>query len=144
VWWCLEDGTRGIGDHAFEDLVYRTERDEFDQVAIVAEGERAADAIRAAGYWAVGILGASSRPGRAVIDLLASWPVVLWPDRDRPGVDLMSRIGEELEAAGVRAIAIVRPPADAPSGWDAADAPPAQVRELIEDAMGRWIGPVPR
>jgi hypothetical protein len=54
----------------------------------------------------------------------------------------MGRLGQALEAAGVTAVGVVRPPAGARRGWDAADADDTTVCELVADAMLRWIGPV--
>jgi putative DNA primase/helicase len=145
VTWQLDDGTAGIGDHHLEDLVYGGEllTEQPPALIVVTEGEKAADAVRAAGLPAIGtVCGAASTPGRSVVALLAARPVILWPDHDDVGRRHMERLGRAIETGGVSALAVVRPPVDAPDGWDAADTTAERIRELVESAAGRWIGPV--
>jgi hypothetical protein len=103
---------------------------------VVVEGEKSADAVGRAGYKAAGVVsGASTTPGPAVVSLLASYPtVLLWPDKDAPGRDLMRRLATELERAGLRRCRWVDPPDDLPDGGDAADLPAERVRALIDGA----------
>jgi putative DNA primase/helicase len=141
IWW---NGSRQtLGDHHLEDLVYVAGDLELGEQLVIGEGEKSADAIAAAGYQAAGtVCGASSTPGLAVVAFLARFPVILWPDNDDVGRAHMGRLGWFLERAQVPRLAIVRPPVDAPTGWDAADAPAWQVRELVDAAARRTIGPV--
>ncbi|HWP62451.1 MAG TPA: DUF3631 domain-containing protein [Candidatus Binatia bacterium] len=103
---------------------------------VVVEGAKAADAVAAAGFAAAGLVcGASSTPGPAVVSLLATYAeCVLWPDKDEPGRGLVSRTARELEAAGLRRLRLVDPPADLAEGGDAADLPAERVRALVEGA----------
>lgn len=110
---------------------------------VLVEGEKAADAVAAAGLCAIGtVCGASSTPGPDVIRFLAARDVVLWPDNDDIGHAHMARITTALLAAGVPNLFIVRWP-DAPDHGDAADTDPDTIRELVADALAHhWIGPL--
>jgi putative DNA primase/helicase len=106
---------------------------------VITEGERAADALEAAGVHAIAtVCGAGSVPGPSFADILAGVRVTLWPDADGPGRDHMGRVARLLEPV-VATMAVVDLPADAPSGWDAADASPAQVRRLVATAHNLWL-----
>lgn len=145
VLWRETSGASGLGGCHLEDLVYLAQPLALlapGEPLVVTEGERAADAVAAAGHWAAGtVCGASSTPGEAVVRLLAAHRIVLWCDADLVGLAHGGRLGRALEAAGVPSLAIVRPPAGVP-GWDAADAEPQLIRELVADALARPIGPV--
>src|SRR5689334_17139860 len=73
VSWQTASGEPGLGDHRLEDLIYLTPvaadaRATYWRPAVVVltEGERAADAVAAAGFLGVGtVCGASSIPGSA-------------------------------------------------------------------------------
>jgi hypothetical protein len=145
--WRDATGRPGLGGHCLEDLVY-VARDGWaaptlaGATIVVVEGERCADAVAEAGYMAAGtVCGASSTPGTAVIALLADARVVLWPDADDVGRAHMERIGRALEWARVRSLSVIRPPDALPAGWDAADAEPGVIRDLVESALGRpvWV-----
>lgn len=146
VTWLLAPGLGGLGGHHLEDLVYLAQPLTLlalGEPLVVTEGEKSADAVAAAGHWAAGtVCGAAATPGEAVVRLLAAHPIVLWPDADAVGLRHADRLGRALEVAGVPSLAIVRPPADVPAGWDAADTSPERIRELVGEALGRPIGPV--
>lgn len=72
---------------------------------VVAEGEKAADAILEHGLAGVGtVTGASETPGPAALEVLRGRDVVLWPDHDQPGRGHMERVAAALSgiAASVR------------------------------------------
>lgn len=144
VWTC--GGQPGLGHHRLADLVYGIGTLLLAPPTapiVVTEGEKACDAVRDAGLLAAAtVCGAASTPGPAVISYLAMRPVVLFFDSDGVGRAHMGRLGVALEAARVPAIAVVRPPEGVPVGWDAADASPELIRDLVADASTRWIGPV--
>jgi putative DNA primase/helicase len=94
-----------------------------DARVLVVEGEKAADAAAALFPTAVVV---SWSNGSKAVDLvdwspLAGRKVILWPDNDVDGQLAMGRLALRLQpiAASVRRI---EPPADAPEGWDVADA----------------------
>lgn len=53
---------------------------------------------------------------------LAGRKVVLWPDNDDAGRDAMQEIAQVLHGIGATSVKVVANPADAPQGWDLADA----------------------
>ncbi len=137
VWWEDEQGQPGLGEHRLEDLAYA------DQVplprrVVIAEGEKAADAIRRAGLPAVGtVCGAAGTPGPAVVDLFTGVHVVIWPDNDLVGVDHMGRLARLLEPI-VASMALVKWPG-APAHGDAADLPPHLILERVAVARDIWL-----
>lgn len=54
-------------------------------------------------------------------EALEGRPVVIWPDHDEPGTTAAAQIGQHL-ARIAASVKIIHPPADAPKGWDLADA----------------------
>jgi hypothetical protein len=104
---------------------------------VVVEGERATLAVRAAGFDAVGTWGSNATPSDAALGPLRGRDVVLWADDDDPGRKQMAVIAEAL-GEGVR---YITPPTDAPKGWDAADADPDLIRDLIAGAVPLDAGP---
>jgi putative DNA primase/helicase len=94
-----------------------------DAKVLVAEGEKAADAASTLFPHAVAV---SWPNGSKVVDLIDWAPlhgrdVILWPDNDDTGRAAMARIAEKLITKG-GTIRVISPPADAPNGWDVADA----------------------
>ncbi|MEJ7747899.1 MAG: hypothetical protein WKF56_01270 [Candidatus Limnocylindrales bacterium] len=138
ITWRSPSGGRGLGDHRMEDLVY-AERVPLPARIVLTEGEKAADAVRAAGIAAVGtVCGASATPGPHVVSLFSGVRVTLWPDADRVGFDHMARLSQVLEP-GVQTLRLVDLPAGVPDGWDAADADPATIRRLVAAAHDIWL-----
>lgn len=137
------DGTKdvpwppGLDGHALADLVY-VAGDALPPAGasvIVTEGEKAADAAAETGAYAIGTVGgASSTPGPAVVALLTRYLPTLSPDADTPGRDHMGRLAGALERAGLPTLRLIDPPAEAPRGWDLADAAPGDRRALIAGA----------
>lgn len=141
--WLDADGKTGLGGGSTADLpLYGSERimDYPGHVAIVvAEGEKAAQALIDAGVPALGtVTGASSTPGDRALAELTGRHVVLWPDNDEVGQDHMRRVAQGLRgvAASLRWVTW----AEAPAHGDAADflAGPGNVWDLVDSA-----GPVP-
>jgi putative DNA primase/helicase len=88
---------------------------------IVTEGEKAADALRARGFLALGtVTGAEGVPGDDTLRPLVGRSVILWPDADEPGQKHMRRIAERLATLGHGDVRMINWP-DAPRGGDAAD-----------------------
>jgi putative DNA primase/helicase len=136
MWWERDGrkGLAGLSPSAF--ALHGIER--VDPLAsdpiVLVEGEKATEALMAMGIIAVGtVTGAATIPDRAVLMALSGFHVVLWPDADAAGLAHMERIAAEL-ATIAASVAWVTPPADAPAGWDAADASPEGARPLIAEA----------
>ena len=136
MWWERPDGTPGLGGLPLADLpLYGINRLTAGPTVVLVEGEKAAEALLAAGIQAVGtVTGASATPSSARLTELAGRSVYLWPDSDAVGRDHMERIATILEQLGVASLQWIEPPAEVPSGWDAADADPETVAELISTA----------
>jgi hypothetical protein len=116
-----------------------------DAAVFLAEGEKAADALRARGLQAVATVGGSgTTPGAEALAALRGWrgPVILWPDCDDPGRVHMEKVRAALPPGlDVRTFA----PSDLPPKGDAvewlaaraADAPRAGLlAEILEGAAG--------
>lgn len=114
-----------------------------DARIVVCEGERATSAVLEAGRHALGIFGADCLPEPFVLETLRDRHLVLSPDHDGPGRQVMQAMARAL--AGIAAsVQWLEPPADAPKGWDLADAleGAADPREVLMSLAPR-IGPVP-
>jgi len=91
---------------------------------LIVEGEKAADAAARLFPKAVVTTWPS---GCKAIDK-ADWSplqgrrVILWPDADQPGQQAMDQLAHRLLHLPVDRVQMVTPPADAPEGWDLADA----------------------
>jgi hypothetical protein len=125
MWWRLPDGTRGLGGRRTRDLpLYAVERlagAAPGALVVLAEGERATDALLARGIAAVGtVTGAAGTPSDDVLRALVGRDVALWPDADEPGRAHMTRIAGRLAALGV-AVRWYDPAPDGADGSDAAD-----------------------
>lgn len=135
----LPDGTTAWARYPFDvpRPIYRLDKMAGGQV-IVAEGEKAADALAAAtGRSVVSWPGGGKSVGKVDWSPLAGRDVILWPDADKPGLDAMLEIAKLLQGVASR-VRFVDVPlggeggpytvdqwqggAPAPDGWDAADA----------------------
>ena len=107
-----------------------------DAPVLVAEGEKTADAAarllpdHAVVTWSSGCKAIAKTDWSP----LAGRRCVLWPDADDVGRAAMATLAPRLLHAGAAAVAIITPPADAPAGWDAADADAAAAAELLAGA----------
>ena len=110
-----------------------------DAPVIITEGEKAADA---AARMFPGHVSISWPNGAKAIDKadwqpLAGRDVILCPDADDPGRQAMQRLAGTLQPLGCT-VATCHPPADAPEGWDLADADgwtPAQADDWLGQAV---------
>lgn len=137
MWW--KDGLGGR--HPSTLPFYRIETlNGNDRPVVVVEGEKAADALAARGFAVVAHAAgaeAGMRPIKEVVADLAGYDVVLWPDNDQVGRELMDHIAryalplvtslKRIEWAG------------APDKGDAADAVGVDVVELISQAKAEGI-----
>ena len=144
--WQLLDGTYGLGGIATCDLpLYGVHNlGDWRGLVVIVEGEKAADALYAAGIHALGtVTGSSGTPGAIALGELSGRLVYLWPDNDDVGRAHMERIAATLEDLGVvvRWITWV----DAPAGGDAADllatGNNAEIAELLAEASARPLAP---
>jgi replicative DNA helicase len=132
------DGSTGLGGLPKSGLpLYLIDRLDASFV-VIAEGEKAADALVAVEIPAVGtVTGASATPSRDVLAELTGTRVYLWPDNDAVGREHMERIAALLADVGTTVRTIDW--ADAPAHGDAADFIAAggtgmDVRALLEAA----------
>jgi hypothetical protein len=136
VWGCRSPRD-GLGGHRLEDLVYGGElvaKAHPDVLIVLTEGERAADAVRNAGYIAAGtVCGASSTPGDAVLRLFVDRHVLVWPDADMVGARHMAKIAGRLEALGVKSLGMVTWH-EAEDRDDAAATDPETITRLVTTA----------
>ena len=93
-----------------------------DAGALIVEGEKAADAARTISPGVVVTWpGGSKAVKYADWSPLAGRKVIIWPDRDAPGIEAAHAVAKAL--AGIAAkVRVVMPPAGPQDGWDLADA----------------------
>jgi 5S rRNA maturation endonuclease (ribonuclease M5) len=106
---------------------------------ILCEGEKAAQALTAAGQFAVAtVCGAEVCPAREVLSVLAGRRVLLWRDHDTPGVKHMREIAREL-GGGIAAAVRWVDWKQAPPMGDAADfvdqRGASALRDLLSEAL---------
>lgn len=141
MYWCQPDGRLGLGGTPMADLpLYGSERAggwDPERPVLVAEGEKAAQALIDAGHQAVGtVTGASSTPGPEALAVLIGRDVVLWPDNDKVGAEHMGRIAERLREVASSIHTLVWD--DAPPHGDAADYLTASMVDVtIEELIAR-------
>lgn len=123
--WEGPDGSLGLGGRSSKSLpLYRTEtlkRAALEEPVFVTEGEKAAIALATIwpGLIVATVTGAASIPSAEVLEVLRGRPVILWPDRDPPGVRHMDRLAKALVqiAAAIRILDVP----DLPAHGDAAE-----------------------
>jgi DNA primase len=119
--------------------LYGLDKIEIDKTTsvVLAEGTAAADALQARGWAAVGtITGALTAPSEhALVPLVDSKEVVLWPDNDDAGVHHMHQIATRLVSMGFTSLRVVRW-GGAPRKADAADfdGTDEELKQLIANA----------
>lgn len=139
VRWRQPDGTWGLNGTKIHDLplygAHDLEDADPDELVVVAEGEKARDALSGAGILSVAtVTGAGSIPSEVVLAVLRGHRVALWPDADEQGREHMNRIGELL--APVTAELLLYDWTQASNkGDDAADHPAIQSRD--SKALGK-------
>jgi hypothetical protein len=106
--WKSPDGSLGLGGRPASTLpLYGTERLADippGSAVFLVEGEKARDALEAAGRFAVAtVTGASGTPSADVLRLLIPFDVFLWPDHDAVGRAHMARCAASILAEGGRA-----------------------------------------
>ena len=99
---------------------------------VIAEGEKAADALIAQNIDATTAMGGSNAPfEKTDWTPLRGRKVIIWPDNDDSGKAYAARLKEHLEASGALAVSILNIPATRPDKWDAADAGGEDLGALI-------------
>lgn len=140
--WEQPDGRRGLAGVRSSALpLYGIEDIGDANTIVVAEGEKARDALAGLNVAAVGtVTGASGTPDDDVLQPLLGRRVVLWPDHDAPGEQHMERIAARLRALGQDS-ALVRwlrweaaPPGGDAADWIAGDDTADELRRLIGEA----------
>lgn len=126
VCWMRPDGRWGLNGTPLDTLpLYGSERVsgyDPDKLIILAEGEKATEALLDAGFAAVGtVTGARTTPGRAPLEVLRDRRVVLWADNDDDGRAHMERVARALD--GTVAELLHYTWNEAPEKGDAADHP---------------------
>lgn len=104
---------------------------------VFVEGEGKADALIAIGIPATCALGGSKSPPEMTDwSPLAGKHVVIWPDADEEGEAFAAKVAEALRPIAA-SVAMVKPPAGKPKGWDAKDAlaEGLDVREILNAAI---------
>lgn len=102
---------------------------------VVTEGEKAADAVREAGYLATTCMGGAQAVGMTDWSPLAGRPVILWRDKDKGGRQHREKVLDLLREAQVASCREVPIQADKPPKWDAADAGIAERCALLDEAL---------
>lgn len=99
---------------------------------IIAEGEKAADALIAQNIDSTTAMGGSNAPlEKTDWSPLRGRKVVIWPDNDEGGKAYAARLKDHLEAQGALAVSVLNIPHDRPEKWDAADAEGEDLGALI-------------
>ncbi len=89
---------------------------------VVAEGEKAADALINNGIAATCVMGGSNSPlERTDLAPLKGKEITIWPDNDEPGRKFATAFAQAVQGIAA-SVHIIDPPETAPKGWDAADA----------------------
>ena len=109
---------------------------------VLVEGEKAFDAFAAYGsksYTAAHWVGGRGSVGHADYSPLRDRDVILWPDADNDGREMMAMAAVKAKGAGAASLAMVDV-SDLPERADAADVDAQTIRELL-DGAGEWTPP---
>jgi putative DNA primase/helicase len=101
---------------------------------VVAEGEKACEALCKAGAKAVATYGADVLPDHDSLRPLRSFMVILWPDNDEAGRRHMADMASALQEFGTTVLQVDWP--EAPDKGDAADALELYGPDLINELVG--------
>ena len=116
-----------------------------DAPVLIVEGEKTADAAQRLFPAAVVITWPSGCKAIAKADWspMSGRRCVLWPDADAVGIEAMRKLAPRLLMVGAAQVRIVKPPADAPEGWDLADAnwTPAEAAAYLAANRSKPIEP---
>ena len=139
------DPKKGRGKHIWQDpgpirgyllLLWPPLEGDSGEVVIV-EGEKAAAAVRDAGFVGASYLGGAKNVRSAVYTPVKGRDVVVWPDADAEGRASASIAAALARDAGANTVRMVE--AMGEDGADAADIEPDEVRQRIERAE-EWVG----
>jgi hypothetical protein len=101
--------------------LYRLPEIATSPTVVLCEGEGCADALASIGIVATSAMqGAKAPIEKTDWSPLSGKKVIIWPDKDAPGLDYAKRVSERLLALGCTVLGIT-PPDDAQDKWDAAD-----------------------
>jgi hypothetical protein len=101
--------------------LYRLPEIATSPTVVLCEGEGCADALASIGIVATSAMqGAKAPIEKTDWSPLAGKKVIIWPDKDAPGIEYAKRVSERLLALGCTVLGIT-PPDDAREKWDAAD-----------------------
>jgi hypothetical protein len=93
------------------------------ETVVLAEGEKATNALITAGIPATSAMsGAKAPPDKTDWSPLAGKRVLIWPDNDTPGLSFAHAAAHAAQKAGAASVVILPVPPGKPEGWDAADA----------------------
>lgn len=137
IFWTPKPSTFGVKPEDFPLWGAGHLGDRPGETVIVAEGEKAADALTARGFLAVGTMtGSSTVPCDESLRVLLAHPVILWPDADSPGHKHMTEIGVHLGVLGHVNMRWVEWK-NAPLAGDAADftGTDAELADLLDAAV---------
>lgn len=100
-WWFTPEGNKGLGGRAVVDLpMYLTHQIpayDINRVIYIVEGEKKADVLAELGIQVLATgCGASSVPSNKVLDVLAGYRIILWPDNDAVGIKHMNTIAQRI------------------------------------------------
>ena len=132
--WREPRGVHAAGIHV------RLYGDDGQSPVVLCEGEKAADAVAAAGYVAASYCGGSKSAAKANYAGLLGRDVIIWPDDDQEGIRAAADSGQALIgiASSIRIVQVH----DRDDGSDAADCSPDDIGIRIAGA-GEWEPPEP-
>ena len=113
------------------------------ELIVIAEGEKAARAIRDAGYVGASYCGGTKAAKYADYSPVAGRPVLVWPDADSVGRKAAGIVAERALVAGAFEVRLVPVPEEASNGADAADCTAEEVRLEIEAGVSGDPVPMP-
>lgn len=101
--------------------LYRLPEISLASEVVLCEGEACADALAKLGIDATSAMqGAHAPINKTNWAPLIGKTIIIWPDNDQPGFDYAKKVADHLGSMGCK-IKALTPPADKPTGWDAAD-----------------------
>lgn len=106
---------------------------------VLVEGEKAADALIAAGIAATTAMNGSNAPiEQTDWTPLSGRKVAIWPDNDEAGHKYAEAAQRAIQQAGALSVTVLRVPPQRPQKWDAADAAEAgeDLRAIMRDMRG--------